>query len=166
MELLTDSIVFTRGSKEDLDEIIEMCRLWWDESLFYKTYKTPYKPDKKLFESFCDSPLIKDIIVCGREGEGGPLVACYCATAMPYHFNPDIMVASELVWSIHPDYRGLGVAFDLLNKAHKILEEEGVEYASLCVSAEDKYEGVGKFVEEKGGYTLMDRVYYRKVRWS
>ena len=156
------NVTFREGNgTTDNDRIASLCALWWRDTLFYKTFGVEYNPSMGMFSQMNELGIL--ITVLG-EDESGELVACYAGAATPYQFNKDVTVASEIVWCVHPDYRNGSTALHLIKQIDKIMEIKGVRLYSLCISHENKFKSMGKYLERKAGFTLMDGVYFKEVR--
>ena len=155
------AILFREGNgTTDNDRIADLCGLWWSDSLFFKTFGVEYNPDMDMFAQMDELGLL--ITVLG-EDESGELVACYAGAKTTYQFNKDLMVAAEVVWCVHPDYRCGSIALQLIKQIDKVMGAKGVKFYNLCISDEDKFKSMGKYLERKAGFALMDHVYFKEV---
>jgi len=152
-------ITFTVEGKECIQDIIDMCELWWYDSLFYETHGVKYSPDKAMYETLMDLGIC--FALCGRS-ETGKLVACYVSMLTPYQFNPQILMSSEVVWCVHPDHQKSSILFRLLISMEKELIARNVNFTSLAVPNIDKYQGLQKRIE-KQGFTYMDNMYIKEM---
>lgn len=151
----SDKIQFRLEGPEAIQDVIDLCALWWEESKFFKTYGVEYAPDKKLFESMADAGIL--LILCGRIG--GELVAVYAAYTVPYQFNRKYKVCSEIVWCVHPDHQRGGIMVDLLKAVKDVWREYDVDFGSLAVPQEPKYKAVVEYLEAEG-FTNIDNILF------
>ncbi|MCK4782577.1 MAG: GNAT family N-acetyltransferase [Desulfobacteraceae bacterium] len=155
------NITFREGNgTTDNDRIAALCGLWWSDSLFYKTFGVEYDPEMSMYSNLHDAGMLVTIL---GEDENGEIVACYAGAPAPYQFNTDITVATEIVWCVHPDHRNGSIALQLIKQIDKVMELKGVDFYNLCISQEDKFESMGKYLERKAGFTRMDQVYFKEV---
>lgn len=143
----------------DYQDVVDLCGTWWEDSLFYKTYRIPYKVNKELFDGANAAEMLLWFV--GRN-ESGKAVAAYVAVIQPYMFNPDYLMAVECVWCLHKDYRKLGHAMGLLDEIERRLVDRGVDILSLAASASPEYRSLGTILRRRG-YTLMDNLYMKKL---
>lgn len=152
-------ITFKVENRECIKEIRDLCELWWDDSLFAKTYKVKYDPDVSMYENLYDSGLL--LCICGRNSEN-TLVACYMAVITPYQFNPSLTIAAEIVWCVHPKYQKSGIVIKLISSILKELEKRDVNFATLALPNIDEYKSLGRWLEKKK-FILMDNVYFKEI---
>lgn len=160
----SDVRFYVGNMDEDAADIIDLCGLWWEDSLFYKEYGVEYAPAIEGFQQMFDAGML--ILICGRSRATDELVATYVATVMPYIFNPKETHVSEIVWCIHPDYRKSSILFRLLWYIEKIISEmptENPPLMSLCVSQEDKFKPLERNLTGKRGFKLMDKVFFKRA---
>jgi len=144
----------------DYQDVVDLCGTWWEDSLFYKTYRIPYKVDKRVFDAGNEAGAL--LAFAGRNEEG-KAVAAYVAIISPYLFNPEYLMAVECVWCLHKDYRNLGYSIGLLDEIEKRLIDRGVNILSLASSAAPEYASLGMLLRRRG-YTLMDNIYMKSLR--
>lgn len=149
-------VVFKKSEFErDANDIIQLCGTWWNDSLFYKTYKMQYRVYADFFFRLKDAGFL--IYTCGRN-EKGELVSCYVGSKSPYMFNPLFMVATEIVWCVRKEDRNFKNLIGLTNAIEDLMKEESIDVWSLAVSNEEQYDSTGAFLCKKE-YTLMDKIY-------
>lgn len=155
-------VVFKKSEFErDMNDVIQLCGTWWQDSLFFKRYKIPYKVHGDLFFRLKDADVL--IYTCGRN-EKGELVSCYVGARTPYMFNADVPTATEIVWCVRKENRDYKNLIGLTKAVEDLMEKEQILLWNLTISNEEKYQSTEKFLKRRG-YFFMDRIYskYRGV---
>jgi len=70
----------------------------------------------------------------------------------------DALIATELMWWVHPDHRKKDVGFQLLKTFEYWASQVGAKFVSMT-SVDER---VGKFYEANG-YALYERVYFKEI---
>jgi hypothetical protein len=149
-------VIYDIDNYDNYQEVVDLCGSWWQDSLFYKTYRIPYNVDKKLFDCANESGAL--ISVVGRED--GKVIAAYVGIKQPYIFNPEYTIAVECVWCLHAEHRTLRNALGLLDQVEKAMDKHDIDIVSLAVSAEPKYKSLAKLLERRR-FVLMDDIYMK-----
>ena len=141
--------------EKDLNDVIDLCKTWWKDSLFYKLYGVEYKVDINLFETVKNSGQL--IYTLGRN-ENNKLISCYVGVKSPYMFNPSLMTASEIVWCVRKEERCFKNLVGLMRAVENLMKSENIMQWNLNVSNEEKYNSTCQFLESRG-YDFMDRCF-------
>jgi len=127
--------VIRSATEEDLDRVLEIDHL---------SFPTPWT-------HHCFKIVLKDIFFVIEQKEiMGYLVACICDLGMR---------AEILRVAVHPDYRGKGIAKELLETSIRILSKDNIEKVELRVNSANRsavklYEKFG--FEIAGNATFLD----------
>jgi len=138
-------IKYSKGTIKDYDKIVELGETWWEDSLFYKLYGIEFKPSRAIFEEL--DKLGALFVILGKVDDR--LISCYVGAKSPYPFNPSIMTVVEFVWCIHKDYRTFKNLMGLLKEIDRVMLEEHVNFYSLAVSEEERYDSLAKIMSRE-----------------
>ncbi len=144
--------------EQDMEDIIELCSTWWEDSLFFKTYGMEYAVDKTLFRNLKDVGLL--VYTIGRD-INGQIISCYVGCKSPYMFNAKVLSCNEIVWCVDKEYRNFRNLVGLMNAIEDLMFKENITLWNLNVSNESAYNSTGDFLERKG-YTFMDKCYSKQ----
>jgi hypothetical protein len=144
--------------EKDMEDVIELCSTWWEDSLFFKTYGIEYAVDEALFVNLKNMGLL--IYTIGRD-INGQAISCYVGFKSPYMFNKNTLSANEVVWCVHKEHRNFRNLVGLMNAIEDLMFKENISLWNLNVSNESVYNSTGEFLERKG-YTFMDKVYSKQ----
>lgn len=151
-------MIFGQGDfEQDMEDVVDLCSKWWDESLFCQTYGVPYRVHKYFFRAVRQSGAL--IYTIGRD-DSGIAKACYVGIKMPYMFNPAILSASEIVWCVDRGVRSFQVLKNLLKEIDILMVEHNVKLWGLAVSNSPQFNALDR-VLQRSGYTFMDRMHTR-----
>ncbi len=149
---------------DDVDDVIELCATWWEDSSFYKNTGMPFEVNKEYFKRLYDRGYL--IIVLGRDVETKQLVACYIASKSPYHFNKNYLMANEIVWCIHKDYRDGKEVFNLLIAIEMAMKGNKINMYSLALPLTEGREKLSKYMTEKLGWFVQDSNLLKEVHYE
>jgi hypothetical protein len=157
------NIVYTYGRYEtDFEDIVELCGTWWYDSSFYKESGMDYNVDREQFKAMSDLGML--MMVLGREEDTGKLVTCYMGVVMPYYFNNGHMMANEVVWCVHPEYRKTGEAQRLLDNIELAMKECNIDMYSLCIPMREGRDKLEEHLIKDRGFFPQDKVLMRSLR--
>ena len=155
------TITFREGNgTSDNDRIAALCGLWWEDSKFFKEFGIEYRPAMDMYSQLHKAGMLITLL---GEDEWGDLIACYAGAVHPFQFNADVTVASEIVWCVHPGHRISSIALKLIRELDKTMIKREVTLYNLCISQEDRFKTMGRYLERKMGFTLMDGVYFKEA---
>ena len=158
-------IVYDLGYYEkDAEDIIHLCSTWWEDSAFYKNTNMPFKVDRSQFKAMSDTGQI--LAITGRKEDTGELIACYVGSITPYYFNPDYLMASEIVWCIHKDYRKGREMFNLLKAIELGMKTRKVNMYTLCIPILEGKEMIEKYMTRKLDFFVQDSVLMKEVKYG
>lgn len=87
---------------EQYDEIAEFAGKYWDELYFAKEYLIEYKPDRAQFRDLYAAGALMGVAGLTEENEIGSV---FLGVKSPFIFNPDLVIGTEIMWSIRKDLR-------------------------------------------------------------
>lgn len=135
----------------DLTECVEIGREFWEQT----EYKTPYNAAGVL--GFLTG-LIQagTFLVYEFEGE---IVGVAGILVVPFHFDPNQIVATEVFWYVRPGTREHGVGEALLDGMEAIAKNRGAKLFSMGTMYDPKADAM----LESRGYKLTERTYSKVI---
>ena len=106
-----------KARRADIPSLVLHGEFFWDQSPYHKTM--PYNPKavKDLLEVMIDD----HYLVVATHGE--QIIGFIGIMIVPFHFNPDYTIGTEMFFFVHPRHRGV-VGKQLINKAEKDLADK------------------------------------------
>ena len=147
--------VIRYATRDDIDRIVEMAHRFYPESGYASIAPMKDENVAGLAIITMDTGVM---LVAERDGE---LIGMASLHLDPWMFNPDALVAHELVYWIEPEHRGGMLAVRMLKAIEQACREKGavaIRMATLAGSPES-----AGALYERAGFPLTERYYTKRL---
>lgn len=139
------------ATENDLRRIVEMSEKFYPYTSYNTLSKIPFNP---IYVAGVASGLIDNGIMLVAEVEGA-VVGMIGIALIPFIFNPDYLVAGEIIWWVEEEHRGSALGVQLIQEADKIRQQIGAVHFQMIdlpvstLSAERVYNKLGFVLTER-----------------
>ena len=139
-------------NRKDWNEFIEMFKMNYIEVSGDMPKCFNFNPDYKNYVNCERTGHI--VMVVARDTNGNKIIG-YCIHSIWNHYNhKNILMAQRRAQYVLPDYRGLGIATEMLKISHEHLKLRGVKVVLLNTRAERP---------QKLGYSRLETVWMKEL---
>lgn len=145
------------ATQEDLRRIVEMSEKFYPHTSYWIRSQIPFDP---IAVATLASGMIDNGVFHVAEHDGN-VIGMIGLVVHPFIFNPEYIVAGEIIWWVEPEYWNKGVGAQLLFSIEAPAHELGVRQIQMIdlvnstVSAEALY--------TKFGYNLTERIFTKVI---
>lgn len=131
------------GTPEDFHQILPMAEKFYNSTSFSRVLPFDVPSILEFYIQMLNQGFV---VVAEVEGK---LVGMLGALVHPFHLNINHLVATEGMWWVEPEHRGLRVAGDMMDMMERMAKTAG---CSLVVMAklDTSPEGLGTYYESRG----------------
>lgn len=150
-------MIVRQATQEDLRRIVEMSEVFYPHTSYFIRSGIPFVPE---YVATLASGMIDNGIFHVAEDDGY-VIGMIGLVVHPFIFNPEYIVAGEIIWWVEPEYWNQGVGAQLLSSVEAPAKELGVRQVQMIdlvnstVSAEALY--------TKFGYDLTERIFTKVI---
>lgn len=140
----------------DTADLVEMGEKFWKTT---KYYEQGVEYDEDTVSVLIYNIMQDGLIVVATEAE--KIIGFILVAFTPWHFNKNVLTATEVAYYIEEEYRNAGLGRDLINTAEYVCRERGCKYLTLVTMASSP-KHVGRFYQMLG-YQPAETAYTKEL---
>lgn len=146
-----------QATHDDLRRIVEMSQRFYPHTSYYIKSKIPLDPDHLgvFVLGMIDHHLMHVAELDGK------VIGMIGVMYHPFIFNPEHVVAGEIVWWVEPEYWKSGVGRQLLESVDAPCKERGIKHVQMMLLANSNPEAHKLY--EALGYELSEMTYTKVI---
>ncbi len=141
---VADAVIHTAVAA-DIERLVAYERILWDQTEYAATVE--YDVDTMIDTTL---GLIEDDIVLYAVDGKGRVVGLLCVMISPFLMNRNYLSACEWGFYVNAEYRRIGLADRLLDRAEEILRARNVTFFTMVALENLRPKAVGRFYERRG----------------
>lgn len=157
-------MVIRPATEADVPRIVEMAERFYPESPYLAIYgeMAPHQAAGLALVAMrgFEHHIEPGVMLVAEEGDA--LVGMVCLAKDRATFNPNLTIASELVFWVEPEHRGGMAAVRLLKAAEDAARARGIDVNRMAVLSSSPAQAAALY--ERMGYTLTESYYSKRLR--
>ena len=138
----------------DTKDLVNLCRLFWEESL--KEYGLKWNEEDATQTVINFIKTLKSLVI-EKEGK---VVGVVAGIVIPSFFNYRSKIFTEVIWYVKPEYRRYGLK--LYAVLEQTLKNQDIDKITMINMSNSKAGKIGKFYQKKG-YQFMETVWMKQL---